>query len=384
MKKVITLLSLLGTFGAMLLLLSMRVAPSPATMTGDPGLKSISAMHFSPDGILFIGDSRAGKVIAIEMLEEVPMGEDAKPAIFDIDVKIAALLGTKPEAILIHDMVVHPISKDTYLAVSRAGEKWVSEFTLPNDLADANILIKVSPTGMLSEFSLKDVSYTEVELRNPISPNKTHAWKKGINPRVDAITAMAYHENKLYVSGLSNEEFASTMYILDYPLADITSSSSLEIFHGAHGKWETKSPVRAFLPYHIEGQSQLIAAYLCTPLVLFPTAEMGNGAHITGKTIAELGSGNYPTDMVVIQKNDKACLIISNNNRTMMHIDMDDIPKQVEGLMEKSGTMTGVPYIPLTGGVVYQMDNYDEDHVLTLRRGPNGRLKLDPIPVRWL
>lgn len=384
MKKAIPYLTLLGAFVAGLFLLSMREAPSPHMMTGNPGIKSISAMHFSPEGVLFIGDSRSAKVIAIEMFAEPPYEGDGSPAIKDIDAKIAALLGTKPASIMIHDMVVHPISKDTYIAVSREGEKWGSEFYTPNDLVDAKVLLKVTPEGEISEYSLKNVSYTIAELPNPISSDKKHAWKKGVNPRVDAITAMAYHENRLYVSGLSNEEFASTMYVLDYPLGEVSVSTSLEIFHGAHGKYETKSPVRAFVPYHLAGQPHLIAAYLCTPLVTFPTSDIESGSHIMGKTVAELGSGNYPTDMVIIHKNDKDVLIISNSNRTMMHIEIEDIPKQVEGLAEKSSTMTGVPYIPLTGGVVYQMAVFDERYVLTLRRGPNGRLKLDPISIRWL
>ena len=50
----------------------------------------------------------------------------------------------------------------------------------------------------------------------------------------------------------------------------------------------------------INGQSTLLASYTCTPLVTIPTTEIKAGATIKGKTIAELGYGNTPIDMLVV------------------------------------------------------------------------------------
>ena len=76
--------------------------------------------------------------------------------------------------------------------------------------------------------------------------------------------------------------------------------SSLEIFHVSHGKYETHSPMRTFVPY--DGGASILAAYTCTPVVHFSLADAGRGrARRTGRTVAELGAMNTPLDMVVVR-----------------------------------------------------------------------------------
>jgi hypothetical protein len=60
---------------------------------------------------------------------------------------------------------------------------------------------------------------------------------------VQTITHMAFVDGKLYVSGLSSEEFASKMRVIPYPFATADSGTSVEIYHGSHGQLETFSPV---------------------------------------------------------------------------------------------------------------------------------------------
>ena len=79
----------------------------------------------------------------------------------------------------------------------------------------------------------------------------------------------------------------------------------MEIYHGAHGRFETRSPVRTFVPFNVGNEPSLLAAYTCTPLVQFPISELKPGAKIKGKTIAELGNRNRPLDMIVYQKDGK-------------------------------------------------------------------------------
>ncbi len=45
----------------------------------------------------------------------------------------------------------------------------------------------------------------------------------------------------MIVAGLSNEEFASTLRSLPFPFKEGESETSVEIYHGAHGKFETRS-----------------------------------------------------------------------------------------------------------------------------------------------
>ena len=60
---------------------------------------------------------------------------------------------------------------------------------------------------------------------------------------------MAFIDGRLYVAGLSNEEFASKLRSMPYPFASVDHGTSVEIFHGTHGQFETRSPVYTFVPY---------------------------------------------------------------------------------------------------------------------------------------
>ena len=67
-------------------------------------------------------------------------------------------------------------------------------------------------------------------------------------------------------------------------------------YHVSHGQWETAAPIRTFVPY--QGGASILASYTCTPLVHFPLADLQPGSHATGRTVAELGAGNQPLDIV--------------------------------------------------------------------------------------
>src|SRR5688572_5208000 len=85
--------------------------------TGSPSIKSISAISFGPDGILFIGDSRSANVFAIDTKDKTAVEKAAAVEIKNIDQKIAGALGTEVKNIRIQDIAVNPISKKIYVAV---------------------------------------------------------------------------------------------------------------------------------------------------------------------------------------------------------------------------------------------------------------------------
>src|SRR5262245_53189346 len=85
---------------------------------GKPELKSAGPLAFGPDGILFVADTKAASIVAIATGDNASAA--AKPIkVESIDQKIAALLGTSADQILIADMAINPISGNPYLAVSR-------------------------------------------------------------------------------------------------------------------------------------------------------------------------------------------------------------------------------------------------------------------------
>ena len=104
------------------------------------------------------------------------------------------------------------------------------------------------------------------------------------------------------LSGISNQEFSSTFRVIPFPFTDKQQQSSLEIYHAAHGRYETNSPIRTFTTATINNKKYLVASYTCTPLVLFPMDELQPGKHVKGRTVGEFGAGNSPIDMITVTR----------------------------------------------------------------------------------
>jgi hypothetical protein len=275
---------------------------------------------------------------------------------------VASLLGTDVREITITDLAVHPTSRNSFLSVMRG-----------QGTGAMSALVRVDGAGTLEVVKLDTVQFTKVTLPNPpaVSAN-------GRGGRADAITDMAFSNGRLFVAGLSNEEFASKLWSVPYPFQAADSGTSVEIYHGNHRAYETRSPVYAFVPTTIGGQPSLIAGYLCTPLVQFPVGDLKPGAKIMGKTIAELGNRNRPIDMVLYQKDGKQFLLMTNTSRGVMKLDTarfsaagsitQPVTTETGGVpYETITTMTGVEQLDLLNATHSIVLSRDEARVLNLR-----------------
>ncbi len=155
-------------------------------------IRSMGALAFGPEGILFVGDGKAGAVFAVDLNDRTANPARGELNVTNLEGKIAGFLGTSKDDVLIHDMAVNPISQNVYLAVSRGRGQWDQQWLLPNDIADANVLVRVDPKGGLSEVAIDGARVEKAALPNPVSPDKKHAWKEGIALRTDTITDMYY------------------------------------------------------------------------------------------------------------------------------------------------------------------------------------------------
>jgi hypothetical protein len=362
---------------------SLGAADAGSALTsGRPDIRSLSALAFGPEGVLFVGDSKGGGVFAIDLGPREAREVKEPKEITDVEGKLAALLGATSADVMIHDLAVDPVSKRAYLAVSRGRVGWSGQWLLPNDVADANVLVRLDESGRPEAVDLSSVRFARVGLPNPVDAARKVPWKD-VSLRADTITDMAYADGTLYIAGLSNEEFASTMWKVSYPFAGAVSATTVENYHGAHGKYETEAPVRTFVPYSLKGRAHLLAAYLCTPLVTIAVDDLKDKAHVRGRTVGEFGSGNYPLDMVVYRKDGKEKLLIANSNLPFLIVDPKDV-EAYEGSIDKrvETYVAGVRHEPRSGNGVLQMDNLGADHVSVLRRLPGGRLDLVPVSVR--
>ncbi|MEM7587755.1 MAG: hypothetical protein AAF560_30485 [Acidobacteriota bacterium] len=346
------------------------------TSSKAPTLESAGQLTFGPDNVLFVADSRGTAIYALDLADTDKPSDEALPGISDVDEKVAGLLGTTPREVLIQDIATHPKSKNVYLSVSRGRG---------DDAAPA--IVRVNGKGELSLVELEGVSYTKAMVTNV--PAEDAKDRRGRPLRAMAITDIAYSDGHLYVAGLSNEEFASNLRKIPYPFTGEMSATSVEIYHGAHGEFETHAPINTLIPYDFEGEAHLLAAYTCTPLVTFPLDKLEDGKHLKGKTVAELGFGNRPLDMISFTKEGKPYILVLNSSRGGMKIDPKDIEK-AEALVTDEGITrdtpsAGVPYVTLPMGGVLRADNFDDKHLVVLRRDLNsGGLQLRLWRTEWI
>jgi hypothetical protein len=278
-------------------------------------------------------------------------------------------------------MAVNPISKNIYLTVSRGRRSFSIEWQLPNDVASAGALLRVTPSGEIQEVRLENVKYSSVDVSNPVNEAAEYPWKKS-KQRVDVISDMVFVDGKLFVAGLSNEEFSSTMRVYPFPFGDSGSATSLEIYHGSHGKYETDSPVRAFVPVKVHGKQHLLASYLCTPLVLFPIDALKDKKHVKGTTIGELGSGNYPLDMVALRWKGKDVIMVVNSTRGVLLVAVEDLQKPLPSITTPIEDTAGIPFQRLRNRGILQAENFGEKQLLLLVRNPlNGEVSLTTVPT---
>ncbi len=343
--------------------------------------KSYSKLAFGPDGILFVGDSIGAKVYALDLGDRTPVGEVKALQIGDLEGKLAGMLGIDVRDVLIDDMAVNPISKNIYLTASRGRRSFSIEWQLPNDVASAGALLRVTPSGEIQEVRLENVKYSSVDVSNPVNEAAEYPWKKSKH-RVDVISDMVFVDGKLFVAGLSNEEFSSTMRVYPFPFGDSASATSLEIYHGSHGKYETDSPVRAFVPVKIHGKQHLLASYLCTPLVLFPIDALKDKKHVKGTTIGELGSGNYPLDMVALRWKGKDVIMVVNSTRGVLLVAVEDLQKPLPSITTHIEDTAGIPFQRLRNRGILQAENFGEKQLLLLVRNLlNGEVSLTTVPT---
>lgn len=351
-------------------------ASSPAAMKGKIDLRSAGQLAFGPDNILFVADSIGTAVYAIDLEDEGGSPSEELETIEDLDEKVAGLLGTTAGDVLINDLAAHPVSKNVYLSVSRGR----GDDATP-------VIIKAAAAGRLSVVELEGKSHTKAMIDNP--PAADAKDRRGRSMRASAITDIAFHDGHLYVAGLSNEEFASNLRKIPYPFRGEMSATSVEIYHGAHGQFETHAPIRTLMPYEIEGKAHLLAAYTCTPLVTFPLDQLEGGAHVKGSTIAELGFGNVPLDMIQFTKEGTPYVLVLNSSRGGMRIDARQFAKAAPIVSHEHITRdtptAGVPYVTVPMAGVLRADNYDAEHLVVLRRDvAAGSLQLRLWRTDWI
>jgi hypothetical protein len=347
-------------FSLALFLAAPAAAANLGMATGTPDLKSAGPLAFGPNGIMFVGDPLGAALFAIDTKDNAK-GSGSSISLEGIDSKIADMLGTTADDILINDLAVNPVSGAVYLSVSRGRGPDASP-----------VIVQINGKGDIKHFQLTNVAFAKTELKNAPENRESGQGRRRGNQRLESITDLMFQDGRVYVAGLSNEEFASKLRSIEFPFQSSSQDTSIEIYHGSHGAFETRSPVRTFAFYEINDEPHLLAAYTCTPLVKIPVEKLQAGEKVMGETVAELGNWNRPLDMVVYQKDGQDHVLMANSARGLMKISLNGIAT-TDPITERVPDKAGLPYETIDGasGVV-QLDRLDQDNAVVLVQTESG------------
>jgi hypothetical protein len=371
-----TFAATVAAFVSLSVIATAHAAVLSKTTHGSPTLKSADVLGFAPDGVLLIGDGQGAQIFAVKTNEKAAK-QALQAKIEGINTRVAERLGTKADGIEIVDLAVNPETGLAYLAVRKQDDKRSAVLTV-----DAN--------GKIGEFVLESVDYVRIAL------------PAGDQSPVNRITDVAWADDRLIAAAAASEEFASKIFVVRGPLAHEAQGTlhSAETYHVAHHKWETKAPMSTVMPYRENGQTYVVGAFACTPVVKYPLEDLSPGAKVKGISMVELGSGNRPLDMFTYRKDGKE-YVLSNTFR-MHHQKRPFGPSPYwtvrfersllgdnEKVNEQAVQRLTQDYQPATDRIqfidsfngVMQMDQLDDRRALVLRTDGQGRLDLEAVEL---
>ena len=329
-------------------------------------LRTASKLAFDDAGTLYIADWKAARVYAVK----VPQASAAAASPFnlqDVQKPIATALKVKESSLRFDDLAVQPGTGMAYISVTTGGKAAVVSI-------DAAGTVRRLPTADLKTFAaIGDLPAADQTF-----------WRDLPAPAL-TVTDMKYHDGKLYLAGMSNRNFASALRVFDLPFSGKARTATVEMYHPVHNQVETRAPIRAMSFVTVDGVPSMVAAYTCTPLVLIPLDALQDGAHVRGKTVAELGYGNTPADMIsyTMSVNGKTeeYMMLVNFNRVSNVIPVSEL----QAANARPGIEKVVPFGQIAGLDVQQaplagalrIDNLDDQSFVMVRR----RLETDALQL---
>jgi hypothetical protein len=369
---------------------------------GEDGVKmdevqSAGVLTFAPDGTLFVGDNVLGAVFSYKTAQPKlePLSPDSPPLEIDsVDWRIAKALHVSGP-LHINGMAVHPTSKEIFISFSETRKN----STIP-------MIAKISRRGNISALDLKNSAHSEFRIDDAPTPDQHFADRAGQWPvpapekyhekaktpmRSMTIVDLAFHNGELYIAGISNEEFASTLRRVPYPFTDRMAETHVKIFHDAHAQYETRAPIRAMTFETVDGKDTLVAAYACSPLVLIPVADLQDGAHVEGHVIGDMGNGQ-PLSMFSFKYNGQPAIFVTNAGHDPRIIPVSTLQNaRIYTEADSNGQMKmdtgGLPQGVVGKSVMFVGSSLhaallDDKFIISLTRDADtGKLNLESLPT---
>lgn len=349
MKK--TLLTMLLSSAALVSLPAITLADAPVSAT---------VLEFADPTTLFVADSAGAAIHAYTLPDAAAATESTPYNLEGFSRMLAETLGVAEADIVFNDLAVNPATQAAFVSLT---------------VGAMPAVVMVTQDGAITPLDLETLTATSTPLGTAADDAVTF-WRD-IPAAALTVTDLDFADGTLFVSGLSTGEFASTLNQIAYPFDGSAQSSSVEIYHAVHDQMETRAPIRAMEIVDLDGVQTVVAAYTCTPLVTLPTASLADGAHVTGNTIAELGYGNTPLEVLSFtaydqQQNASQFVLVINRELQANLIPMGAVAEAANApglstpvtLMQEAGVET--LQVPMSG--VFQAADQDPQFLLTLKR----------------
>ena len=204
-----------------------------------PAFGSIGPLTFGADGVLFAADAQGATIYAVKLGSARPAGAAGHEGDSgDRHADRGAARHRRRARSPVTDLAVHPKNAQRVpVGDARPGRG--------REAGPAARRRRRRDRGG----RLRSVKFTKVALPNaPRRDHRPRTARRSRSPTWRSPTAGCTWP------GLSNEEFASKLRSMPYPFAAADRGTSVEIFHGNHGQFETRSPVYTFVPYTVNNR----------------------------------------------------------------------------------------------------------------------------------
>jgi hypothetical protein len=335
-------------------------------------MQSATKLTFGEPGTLFVADWKGARIYALPVA--TPSVAAGKPFnLMDVQAPIAKALGVAPTALRFEDLAVQPGSEIAYVALTVKGANGKS----------SPAIVSIDAAGHIAKVDLRKAASSAAIADAPAAD--ATFWRD-LPAQTLTVTDMRYYRNKLYVAGLSNRSFASTLRVYDYPFSGKSAATTVEMYHPVHNQIETRAPIRSMAVMTINGEPTLVAAYTCTPLVAIPLKDLKDGAHIAAKTIGEMGWGSAPNSMVTFKLGEVDYAVLANTSRSADVMTLTDLsagaaaPGLHTPIEWPAKPYLGVKAMMAPMSAVMRLDNLNPQLLLALRReDASGNMQLVSI-----
>ncbi|WP_229258356.1 hypothetical protein [Duganella rivi] len=334
-----------------------------------PAIQSATKLAFADANTLFVADWKGARIYALPVT--APAKTAGKPYnLKDVQGPVAKALGVQPSALRFEDLAVQPGSEVAYVSVTVQGAKGKA----------SPAIVSIDAAGKVQRVDLGKAASSAAITDAPAADR--NFWRD-VPQQTLTVTDMRFYQNKLYVAGLSNRNFASTLRVYDYPFSGKAQATTIEMYHPVHNQVETRAPIRSMTVMTIGGEPSLVAAYTCTPLVVIPLKDLKDGAHIAAKTVGEMGWGSAPNGLVSFKQGDSEYALLVNSSRSADLLTAAEL--NAGAAAPGLNTPIEVPAKPYSGvkalmtpmSAVMRLDNLNEQQLLALRReDASGQMQL--------